>query len=151
MSPAESLVELCPWCTDPTPAARGRYFCEPHLEEYEARARREREAEAERNRGAWLDDIGVPRAQQGFAFATLDETRCVELVRAYEPRVAGGRALVLLGPTGVGKTAAAVALLNALLPVFQTRMVYVLGLTRQLRGPRRGPRSLRARAAPRPR
>jgi DNA replication protein DnaC len=59
----------------------------------------------------------------------MQPTRCVELVRAYQLRVVDGCALVLLGPTSVGKTCAVVALVNALLADLQTRQVYQLGST----------------------
>jgi DNA replication protein DnaC len=107
----------------------GRYFCAEHEAEEQTRARRDREAEAQENHREWLDEIGVPRAQQGFTFDALAASRCVELVQTYRPLVFHGRALVLLGPTGVGKTAAAIALLASLLPDFQTRMRYELGLS----------------------
>jgi len=126
---APSIVEICPWCADPTPAVPGRYFCEPHVAEHEARARQAREREARENRGDWLDALGVPRGLQGISFSSVEETRCVQLVREYRPRVVDGRALVLLGPTGVGKTVATVALLDSLLPDLQVRQRYEFGPT----------------------
>jgi len=123
------VVEICPWCADPTPAAPGRYFCEPHQTEHEARARQERERDAREHRGDWLDAIGVPRGLQGISFSSVEETRCVHLVHEHRPRVVDGRALVLLGPTGVGKTVATVALLDSLLPDLQVRQRYELGRT----------------------
>ena len=129
MTTASSVVEICPWCADPTPAVPGRYFCEPHVAEHEARARQAREREARENRGDWLDALGVPRGLQGISFSSVEETRCVQLVLEYRPRVVDGRALVLLGPTGVGKTVATVALLDSLLPDLQVRQRYELGPT----------------------
>ena len=120
---------VCPWCPMPTPVKAGGNFCVEHEGEAEARARREREAEVQQNRREWLAVIGVPRAQHGFTFSSLDETRPVQIVKAYRPLVFHGRALVLLGPTGVGKTAASVALLDSMLPDFQTRQRYDLGMT----------------------
>lgn len=125
---ANSDTALCPWCPTPTPVRAGGYFCEEHQLEAKVRARRDREAEAERNRSEWLSLIGVPRPLHAFSFATLDDTRCVAIVREYRQSVFDGRALVLLGPTGIGKTVASVALLNSLLPDFQMRMTYALGL-----------------------
>jgi DNA replication protein DnaC len=120
-------VDPCLVCGQPV-GPRG-YLCELHQVEEDARAQRRREEEAERNRRPWLEEIGVPLPLHAFTFETLEATRAVTIMKDFWHVVEQGRALVMLGPTGVGKTVAASALINALLPSFRTSMCYVLGLT----------------------
>jgi DNA replication protein DnaC len=128
----ETLYALaCLWCAATTPAISPRGFCAVHQVEYDNRERQRREKEAEASRGTWLADIGVPRALRAFAsFDDVEATKPVEILeRYYDDGVKRGRACGLLGPTGVGKTLASVALIGELLPDFRDFMKYTLGLT----------------------
>jgi DNA replication protein DnaC len=119
----------CGWCD--RPAVPGRYFCQHHQAEDNERQRRSRAQEAAENRGSWLKNIGVPRSLWLFTdFDSVEPTKPVEIMEQYYAAgVKRGRALGLLGPTGVGKTLATVALIGELLPDFRDFMKYTLGLT----------------------
>ena len=72
----------------------------------------------------------MPRALHGLTFDTLNATRPIEIARDFRALVLRGRAfLVILGPTGVGKTAVAIALMHSLLPEVRQSQRYELGLT----------------------
>lgn len=86
----------------------------------QGRHRREeayREQEFRRRLVVSQERIGIPRRFRSLTMESADQTPAVRLVRTYYEAggLKYGRALGLLGPTGVGKTAAAAALANSVL------------------------------------
>jgi DNA replication protein DnaC len=129
VAPASSAT--CERCDQPAVDDRWPY-CATHAAEISAE--RERQAELKefnRNRPYYLEHVGLPRDLWRFSFATLERTHAVEIVQAFHERgdVRRGRALGLLGPTGIGKTAAVAALVDACLRELRTSIGYVNGLT----------------------
>lgn len=71
---------------------------------------------AHKARLAWLveaDKIGVPARLAEASFSSDHRTQALILTQDYLPNLESGRALLMLGPTGVGKTYAAVAAMRA--------------------------------------
>lgn len=104
-----------------TPACGYCGTCERCIADRRRRDRECAEQDAARNRRDWLREIGIPAKYQGASYATLDTTTALSTARKYHrgegwKRGSKSRTLLLLGPTGTGKTMAACALVSELLP-----------------------------------
>jgi DNA replication protein DnaC len=111
--------QTCVECSEPAPVDVPRFVmwrCAPHEEEEQARQQHAKDEEQRRIRDHALGLIGVPLAYRGSTFETLKSNGIIEVCKTWLAGrgVSRGRFLGLLGPTGVGKTAGAVGIINQL-------------------------------------
>jgi DNA replication protein DnaC len=134
------VAQTCVECGTPAPAdapKAGRWWCPSHEETERARAQREQDREQQRIRDHYLGVFGVPANYRGCTFASLKSNAIVEAGQAWlhARGFSRGRFLAMAGPTGVGKTAVACAIHNALLGAGERSQRFMLAgeLYRRLR------------------
>jgi DNA replication protein DnaC len=134
-SPPRTCIE-CGAATSVDGPERGT-LCAASEEREQARRRREEDEERRRILDHHLGLIGLPLAYRSSRFETLRSTPITATCRAWLANrgVSRGRFLALLGPTGVGKTAAAAAVVIQLVDSIRSDQRFTLAgaLYRRLR------------------
>jgi DNA replication protein DnaC len=123
--------QTCNECSEPAPVDVPRFVmwrCAQHEEEERARQQHAKDEEQRRIRDYALNLIGVPLGYRGSTFETLKSNAIVEVCKTWlaSRGVSRGRFLGLLGPTGVGKTAAAAAISNQLVESIRSDQRFTL-------------------------